>query len=151
MTHPAINKARENVDRFGWHCVHVLPRKDEDYVPFAYTIGLVESFNHPEIMIFGLGKDTAHGILSDCVDLIRGGTVLSTDSLVANILAGNFDVQFRPVRRQFFSDYLGHACRFYGEDTFKALVLFWPDKTGRFPWESGNPLSQREALDIAEI
>lgn len=150
LTHPTTDKARENVEKFGWHCVHVLPQKDEGYVPFAYTIGLVESLNHPEIVIFGLGKDTAHGILSDCVNLIRDGTVFPTDDRVPDILAGDYDVQFRPVQRRYFGEYLGHACRFYGADSFEALVLFWPDKAGQFPWESKNPLGQREALKITE-
>ncbi|GAA5444855.1 hypothetical protein Misp06_03047 [Microbulbifer sp. NBRC 101763] len=61
-----------NIKEYGWHFLFVFDPNGE-YQDFSYTIGLEESFGHPEIMIFGLKKDSAHAILADIVEDIKSG------------------------------------------------------------------------------
>jgi len=140
-------KVRADVDKFGWHCLNVWPEKGNDHPAFSYTIGLTESYEHPEIMVFGL-DEKAHGILNECVQLVRNGNKLVANAPNADVLSGGYDVVFKPIRKECFADYLGTAVRFYGSRPFQALVLFWPNKEGRFPWEIHGQTLQAEALNI---
>jgi hypothetical protein len=90
-------KVRTDVDKFGWHCLNVWPSKGEDGPAFSYTIGL--TFGHPEVMVFGL-EDKAHGILSECVGLVRNGKKLIANTPNAEVLSGGYDVIFKPVRQE---------------------------------------------------
>lgn len=64
----------ENIKKHGWQYQFVFDAgKNPD---FSYTIGLEESFSHPEIMIFGLKRDQMHSVLSDLViDIKRRSSI----------------------------------------------------------------------------
>lgn len=140
-------KVRNDIEQYGWHCLNVWPQKGDARPGFSYTIGLSHSYGHPEIMIFGLG-DRAHGILTGCANLIKEGVRFFPNQPNSEVLSGNYEVIFKPMRNECFAEYLGTALRFYGRRPFEALVMFWPDKEHRFPWESSEPNLQAEALQI---
>lgn len=142
------SKIADHIRDYGWHCLHVSPRVGETGASFTYTVGLHASYDHPELMIFGLDRDKSHAILTTCVDMIRSGTRFPTNEPVGNVLARDFKVMFRRVHPQHFGEYLGTAIRHYGHRNFGAFVLFWPDKEHRFVWESENLPSQVEAAGI---
>lgn len=145
-----VTKMRADVQRFGWHCLSVHPRAGESGSQFSYTIGLSETFAHPEIMIFGLDSKVSHGILSDCVEMIRNGTAFSPDIDYPGVIGGDYKVMFKLVRKDCLPEYFGAAVRFYSEQDFHGLVMFWPDQHHRFPWQEAGSTAQREALDIVE-
>lgn len=75
-----MNEARKRgekdpVGAFITHChmliesvgVALIPTHTEDGLPFAYTIGLEAKFNHPELIVMGLGFDLAGPILNSIV------------------------------------------------------------------------------------
>ena len=103
---------------------------------FAYTVGLLETFRHPEIIIFGLSAESMHAILNNCGDMIRKGERFEADTTAAGVIA-KYDVRFRAVTDPAsFAEYLGYGCRHYGEERFGLLQCVWPDKAGRFPGEA---------------
>jgi hypothetical protein len=144
----ADEKVASDIREYGWHCLHVAPRAGEEGASFSYTIGLVPSYHHPELVIFGLGRDRSHRVLCECVDMIKSGTQFPVNERVAEVLARDFDVMFKPIRNECFGEYLGTAVRHYGHKEFGAYVLFWPDKENRFVWESSELPSQSEALHV---
>jgi len=143
-----LEKTQSDIKQYGWQCMHIAPRVGDTGSHFTYSIGLYETYKHPEIMIFGLANDTAHGVLSECVKMIKNGTRFPTEQPVMDVLAGDFEVIFKPVKSELFDEYLGIATDYYGERSFDALVLFWPDKNHKFPWESEELASQSEALNL---
>jgi hypothetical protein len=145
-----LTKMQLDVHRFGWHCLSVHPRAGEAGSQFTYTIGLSETFGHPEIMIFGLDSKVSHGILHDCVNMIRNGTVFLPNVAYPGVIGGDFKVLFKVVRKDCLPEYFGAAVRFYDDQDFHGAVMFWPDKHGCFPWEASGSTAQREALDIVE-
>lgn len=145
-----VTKMQSDVQRFGWHCLSVRPRAGETGAQFTYTIGLSETYCHPEIMIFGLDSKASHGILSDCVEMIRNGTVFQPDIEYPDIIGGDYKVMFKGVRKDCLPEYFGAAVRFYRDKKFRGLVMFWPDKNCCFPWQEVSSTAQREALDIVE-
>ena len=143
-----LAKVRADIARCGWHCMSVLPSAGEEEAGFAYTIGLAQTLQHPEIAIFGLPPETAHTILAGLVESIRGGTRHPPDVPLAGIIANGFRVQFRMARPDRARSYFGVAAWHYREKDFEVVIMFWPDRQGLFPWESSKLTSQAEALDL---
>ena len=142
-----IDKVKADIEEFGWHFLYVFD-PEQEHANFGYTIGLEETYNHPEIIVFGLKKETIHGILTDLVEKIEIGTTFGTDEKLKDLIANDFKVLFKPVVGSGFDDYLGQAVKYYNKP-FRALVLFWPDKNNILPTEQGCEVDvQDEALKI---
>lgn len=145
-----LSKLRADVQTFGWHCLSVYPRKGEEGAAFTYTIGLGATFEHPEIMIFGLDREVSHGILQDCVQMIRDGARFLPDTEYSKVIGGTYKVVFKRVRPECLPEYFGAAARYYAGRPFSGLILFWPDKVHRFPWQEASSTAQREAMNLVE-
>ena len=142
------DRIRRNIDKYGWHCLHILPTKDGQPC-FSYTIGLTQKYQSPEIVIFGLARERAHAILAVCADLLAEGGEILIDHPDDRVLQGGYKVVFRMVERRNHSEYLGTAVRYYESEAFDSVVLFLPDSSGRFPWEQGyDYINVDEALEI---
>lgn len=138
-----------NIDRHGWHCLHVGAERDDEE-PFSYSIGFGERHGAPEVVVFGLPPDKAHALLSRCAALLAAGQPLQTGLDDSRVLDNGYPVRFRPLRPDRYDEYVGTARRYYGERGFQALVLFWPDRQQRLPWQPGyDAPAQHEALAAA--
>ena len=137
------------IDRAGFYPSAVL-----DDPSWLYTVGLLKTWSHPELIVFGLSPQNAYGGISAVVDEIRSGAFrrASRDE--------PFDVEgvascLIPVLEDYWKypcDYLLGASHYYGVTGApldrRALQLVWADEAGRFPWEdSFNPeLTGRQPL-----
>jgi len=128
----AEKKIRDDVEKYGWSVG--LFEKGTATPSFAYTIGLWKTYNHPEIIAFGLPVDLLYTILNDTGELIKEGKQLSL-GVDNNEILSNLPVQLLRVDASNIPDYFGFAQWFNGYEAFPALQLFWPDKAGKFPWE----------------
>ena len=124
----------DNIREYGWHCLHVFPT-EQGQDKFSYSIGFGESYDAPEVLIFGLERDKAHSLLNECAQLLKGGHTILPGVEDANVLAGDHKVVFKPVRPDRFGEYLGTALRYYQGKPFSAVVMFLPDRQHRFPWQ----------------
>ena len=52
-----------NINEFGWHCVNII--EDNGCPPWSYTIGLYETWNHPELIVIGRSRATSHAMSID--------------------------------------------------------------------------------------
>ena len=68
-------KLVEDVENVGWHVIGI--EEDEEGPGFAYTIGLHHSFEHPEVIVFGLRTETLFQIVDTIGEAVRDGTKLS--------------------------------------------------------------------------
>jgi hypothetical protein len=143
----------EVVRQHGWYAANVSDHKP----PFLYTIGLMETCRHPEFIIFGLEADNAHALFSGLIRDIRAGKSYAEPGVYTVNLGGDeHRVGFRRVHPTQHPMYLGFALGFLtnigriGE--LKAMQAFWPDGSGRFPFEVGCDLGVYQLqprLDIA--
>ena len=141
------NDIRDNIEEYGWHFLFVFDPNGERE-NFAYSIGLEERYNHPEIILFGLKQESAHAVLTDVVEDIKSGVNMEPNKRHSNVIGGGFDVLFKPIINSAYSEYLGTAIDYYGKK-FRAQVMFWPDKANVLPTEEGCVLTiQNEALGI---
>jgi len=60
--------------KFGWTVIMI---EATEYLPsFAYSIGLWETFRHPEIICFGLEIGTLHSTINDVGNIIKSGSTI---------------------------------------------------------------------------
>jgi hypothetical protein len=142
----------EVIREHGWFSANVF----DAVPPFVYTIGLMQTWNHPELILFGREPNTAHRALSTMVESIRGGGSYREPSTYSGILQGDSKIGLRCVDPTQHPLYLGYAMgylTFIGRiGELQAMQVFWPDKTGKFPYEVGCDLDVfrfQPRLDLA--
>jgi hypothetical protein len=126
----------EVVREHGWYAASISDHRP----PFLYTIGLMQTLNHPELIMFGLEADNMHALFSQLVRDIRAGRSYAEPSVHTVTIGGDeHRVAFRRVHPAQHELYLGFAmgyCRYIGRiGKLEAMQAFWPDRTGRFPFE----------------
>ena len=101
---------------------------------FAYSLGLYESFGHPEIIIFGLDLDTMHQLINDAGERIRKGESFE-DGQEDDQLLDNYRCAFQTVNVKHYERLFGFTGWYYKGWNFPAVQLVWPDMHNRFPWD----------------
>jgi Domain of unknown function (DUF4262) len=125
-------RTKSNIEKFGLQVIMV---NATDYSPsFAYSIGLYKTYNHPEIICFGLPNDLGHGIINDVAELIKNGEQIKPSKNYDNIFK-NSKAEFLKVDERNIDDYFASAINFYQTAKFPALQLIWTDRNDKFPWE----------------
>jgi hypothetical protein len=132
-----------DVAETGWHVVQM----DGGGASRAFTVGLFRSFDHPEVILFGLGAETREAALDRLGVRVRSGERFEDGGVAEGILADRA-VTFRTVSRRHYLAYLAYAGWFHGGPRFPALQVVWPDGEGRFPWERWFPRALREEQPI---
>jgi hypothetical protein len=128
----------EIVREYGWYAASISDHEP----PFLYTIGLMQTCNHPEFIMFGLEADNAHALFSQLVrDIYAGASYAKPDVHSIRIDGDEYQVGFRRVHSTQHELYLGFAmgyCRHIGRvGELEAMQAFWPDDSGKFPFEAG--------------
>lgn len=121
------------VKRYGW-TVAVVPADEED-PGRAHTIGLVHSYKHPEVVVYGLMAGDAIDLLRLIASCVKEGQRFESGKCYDSLLDDDRSVCFLPVRRDEYDRALGAALRLYKSDRFEAVQCVWPDPAGRFPWD----------------
>lgn len=124
-----------NIKAHGWHCLHVFSN-DEQEENFTYSIGFAQSFDAPEILIFGIPLEKSRALLNACAESLKRGHQFSPNVADGTILQGGYKVVFKPLLKEHFDEYVGAALRYYYPTPFHAMVMFLPDRHHAFPWES---------------
>jgi hypothetical protein len=113
---------------------------------FAHSVGLFRTFDHPELVVFGLGVDALAGALRRAAERIRAGDRLEDGDVAEGLLEGRA-VAVRRVVPRLYPVHLGHAVWYHGGARFPALQLVWSDD-GRFPWDRWFPRGLRDAQPL---
>jgi hypothetical protein len=137
----------------GWAIHTVLSPADDPNPPppFAYTVGLSRPrFGHPELLVVGLGRDTAQLVLTDLCERVRDGQRLRAGQRISDLLE-NVDGAALQVELLRVDDAAADraplyvAKQLYGQSgPIDALQVVWPDHNRRFPWEPGYDGAVRE-------
>nr|WP_316632742.1 DUF4262 domain-containing protein [uncultured Flavobacterium sp.] len=121
-----------NIEKYG---LQVIIIKSTDYSPsFAYSVGLWQKCNHPEIICFGLSTSLLHEIINDVAEIIKANELLVENKTYPNIFEDS-RVEFLKVDPRNINDYFNTAIKLYETDDFPALQLVWTDRNDKFPWE----------------
>ena len=138
----------QDIAQYGWSCITI---RDAEK-PFAYTAGLMHTFRHPELILFGRLKDDS-GILDSLVAEIRHGGRID-EPRNYDLLEG-FPIATRPVHKTQHELYLGFAMGFLtsigrmGE--LEAVQVFVPDIHGIYPFQPNCSLTVYESQPRLDI
>ena len=133
-----------NIKKHRWLVFNILAGSETE-LPFSYTVGLFETFGHPEVVISGLGNDVALAILNDIGNDVATGLQREPEVLYDDVLEG-YPCVFKPVPSTAYKDYFGRALAFYDGTDFPVLQCVWPDALKRFPSDFGYTGSTQETL-----
>lgn len=123
----------QRLETTGWFVNKIA--EDDQGPGFAYSFGLYERFQQPEIIIFGLPPDIMHRLIDDIGKLMGAGKRYNDGDETRDLLE-DYACVLRRVNPLRYRETLTWTAWFYESCTFPALQLFWPDKAGRFPWDS---------------
>jgi Domain of unknown function (DUF4262) len=125
-----------NVRKHGCHIVGILG--DKGRPQYAFSVGLYLIYGHAELVIFGLDGRDAAGVINDVCDHAAKGKKFVAGDVCDDLLLEH-KVCFVEVPAQAYRPYFGTALWFYGTArlSFPILQIVWPDRKGRFPWETG--------------
>ena len=121
-----------DIATYGWIVMKVSANTPPD-PDFAYSIGLFQSYSHPEIILVGLPIEIAHQIINDVGAAIREGKRYVAGGTSDEFLE-RYNVTFRTVPEYQYGAYLGWGRRYYRSHHFPVLQLVYPDRMGRWPW-----------------
>ena len=111
--------------------------QDVDAPPYAYTVGLTETYGCPELLIFGVGQQTANAVFHAVVDKIKAGARFSDGDLLLEVLT--VPCSIKAVSAEAALPFaLNVASRYEDTEqvpTFQQIV--YPDKADLFPWDPG--------------
>lgn len=124
----------KSVEDNGWHAISI---EDAD-PPFFYACGLPTSFNHPELIVFGLDPKSAYGILSAVIEDIMNEKSFKEPGKIQGILE-EATIAVRPVHPTHYEFYVGYAMGHHrhvkNPGDLAVMQIFWPDETGHFPFD----------------
>ena len=131
-----MKKISDDIRDYGWHVIKVL--EDESAPGFGYSIGLFETFKHPEIIIVGLKLDLIHLLINNIGEDIKNGLTLVPFSFNSDII-DNFECYISEVKKSHYDKYVGQAQAYYDSDEFPLLQCIYPTLKGVYPWQSDWP------------
>ena len=135
-----VNELLAEVATHGWIVMRI--SADGPGPDFAYSIGLVRTYGHPEVIVVGLPLDVAQRIINDLGKAVRDGARFRAGE-ISDAFLKDYDVTFRAVPGYQYGAYLGWGRRVYGDSDFPVLQLIYPDRAGRWPWQDGVSLQFR--------
>lgn len=106
----------------------------EDQPSFLYTIGLTETWNHPELFVVALSPEQAYQMVESLVERIDAGERFDTPAFVSEILT--VPVAVRPLEQEAVDNNSGLAQDMLGR-SITGVQVYWPDEAGLMPWEEG--------------
>lgn len=129
-------RVKRDIARYGFHVVKVM--EDDAGPAHAFTIGLHETRDHPEVVVAGPNLDVLHQLANAVGSDVCEGRRFAPDQAYDGIVQG-LACHFRTVHPANYGDFLGYAGWYYEGRPFPALQCLWPDPEGRFPWDDAAP------------
>jgi hypothetical protein len=127
-----LKETKLNIGKFGLQVILVSSTR---YSPsFAYSIGLWETYKHPEIICFDLPNDMGHAIINDVAEMVKHGVRIQISEDYDDIFKDS-RATFLQVDKRNIGDYFGVALEHYKGEQFEAVQLIWTDRNNKFPWE----------------
>jgi hypothetical protein len=129
----------------GWAIAGV---EDETITGWAYTMGLVDGFDHPELIVVGMGLNGAKRLLNELGTMVRDGWRLTEDSVpevgdhlfsLGPVDAGQFDLEIFNIWTDFYE-------RWRDEYVPRLALQVFPPRC--LVWQGGDPT--RWSLDTAD-
>jgi len=144
----ALFNLEAKISRFGWTAYYISGGPGPDW---HYTIGLVDRFDHPELITLGLDHRSAHAAAHEVVHHLEAGESLTPGRHTKHSLL-EIPMALVPVDDAYwmkpYDYFLGWFDYYRATDRQlqrQALQIVWSDDEQRLPWEKDFD-SQYEAI-----
>ena len=111
--------------------------ESEDAPGYSLSLGLTHSFDHPEVIVFGLAPEVATDLINVVADEASGGRKFLPGSEVNDLLQ-SYPVRFTAVDGEHREQFFGTATWLYAERELAVVQLVYPDQQGRWPWDASS-------------
>ncbi len=139
------DKTISDVKKYGLHIVQVF--ESEENPEFSYTVGLFESYLHPEIIVIGLKRELAHVLLNNMAYDIKNGKNYTVGEFHEGVL-DDFLCYFGEVPKSKYKESVGWAIWFYEGYDFPLIQCVYPTVDGKLAWEKDFPEDARFFCEI---
>ncbi|MFC1670035.1 DUF4262 domain-containing protein [Spirochaetota bacterium] len=127
------DKISEDIEGIGWSIVSIFSTKDEPEYFWAYTIGIKESLNHPELLIAGCETDLSAPILNSIGDYIKEMKVpLKHGQILDGLLKNDYKLKVIKMDVDAYRDKVTQYFEYFQEDDIEYFQVLWPDVNGKF-------------------
>ena len=126
-------KITEDIEKYGCHVTSVFDPKGED-IDFTYTTGVYKKQKQPELIIVGLSHKLASWMANEYNRQIQSGKTFKYNTFYGGFLDG-FKVILCPVSKKYKEEYLLSSNWLYGNSSYPASQLIFPNVEGVWPWE----------------
>lgn len=131
-----LDKIRWVIETQGW-CAEPMAAVEDPPTPgYTYTIGFEDSYDHPEVVIFGLQPVAARGLLEMIAMHLSAGGVIP-NGVFTGLLDSDLPSAMLPVSLEEFGDLFETAHAYHDDQAFRVAQFVWPDKQGKLPWDEG--------------
>jgi len=127
---PDEEKLVRNIEEHGCHILLVGP----DHPKWAYSVGLYDRFQHPEIIIFGLKPEVAQWMINELAARIQKGERFEDGATADGLLEGDYTCTTRTMADEWRDPLIGYATWFYRRGDVPVVQCLWPDMEARPPW-----------------
>ncbi len=121
----------QNIETYGFHITSVL--EEENFTPFAYSTGLFENYNIPEIFISGLGPNLSNELMHSYAEKFKKNELPLYQKI--NNLTDRFPVVLIPLKSEDLVNHTLSSFKYYKNRPFSYIQLIFPDLNGLFPNE----------------
>ncbi|MFK7739910.1 MAG: DUF4262 domain-containing protein [Planctomycetota bacterium] len=125
----------ETVAEHGVHITYVAPASGRG-AGMAFTVGLWEKYEQPEVVVFGLEPDGAHDLLNAIADECAEDRRFADGEKHDDLLVG-YSVRFVAVPPEQVVEHCHGMTWAYEDKPVPCVQLVWPDKNRRWPWQEG--------------
>lgn len=133
-----LDKVSWMIETAGWAMESVEPDRSRTppRAPYAYTVGLVATYEYPEVVVFGMTPANAHGLLGLVVGLLQSGVEPPIGEEFVGMLDNEMRCALLHVPEEQYRDLFPTAVNWY-RSAFDVVQLTWPDRNGFLPYEPG--------------
>jgi hypothetical protein len=128
------------VETDGCFVVSVLD-PEEGQPPFSYSVGFTRSLGQPEVILYGLARETAHPLITDLFRMCQDGLTLADWAVIDDLFVGYHCIA-RSVDESWIIQSLFASALWYHRTQMDSglsdvVQIVWPDADGIFPWQEG--------------
>jgi hypothetical protein len=147
---PHAEKIQWMIDTSGFAIEPVAPVPDSDppSPAYSYSIGLPAAVDFPEVAVFGLTPVAAKGLIGLVADARRGSTDIPIGVELVGLLDNDLRCAFAPIDLDVWEPMFTTAVAWYAGEPFSMVQLYFPDRRGVMPYESGYDERMRYAQPV---
>src|SRR5262245_20346365 len=115
----------------GWYGISV----SDHSPPFLYSVGLMKSCDHPELIVFGLNAQASAALFEEIISKINSGETFDEPAVHPDVLGLRIGIRrVHPTQHPLYFGYAMGYCRYIGKPGgLNAVQVFWPDRRGEIP------------------